>query len=541
MLLPRLRDQHDSVRLACVAYLRNTALVPGLLILLMPRPLQLTGRTLTRRNFYEVVFEGRPVKLAQSARRAMVRSRAVVEKMIAEKQIVYGVTTGVGSLSTERIEPDKVRQLQLNLVRSHACGVGEPLDEAETRGLLLLRANGLALGFSGVRPVVAELLCKFLNRNLLPVVPARGSVGASGDLAPLAHVALALVGEGEVLFRGRRKQAAAALKILRLRPLVLEAKEGLSLVNGTQAMLALGLLALRDAENLVDTADVAGALSLDALRGSPAAFDERLQRARAHRGQQITARNLLRLNRGSAIRQSHLDCPRVQDAYSLRCMPQVHGAVRDALDYARKVFEVEMNSATDNPLVFAREGEVVSGGNFHGQPLATALDLMAIALTQLGSISERRIDRMVNPLTSELPPFLTRSPGLESGFMLAQVSAAALVSENKILAHPASVDTIPTSGNKEDFVSMGMTAALKLRPIRAHVTNILAIELLAACQAIDLLAPLRTGKLAEKARALVRSVAPPLAADRPLHRDIARVGELVAQGRFPALLRPGRV
>ncbi len=470
----------------------------------------------------------------------MERSRAVVEKMIAEKQIVYGVTTGVGSLSTERIEPDKARELQLNLVRSHACGVGEPLDEAETRGLLLLRANGLALGFSGVRPVVAELLCEFLNHNLLPVVPARGSVGASGDLAPLAHVALALVGEGEVLFRGRWKQAAA-LKSLRLRPLVLEAKEGLSLVNGTQGMLALGLLALRDAENLVDTADVAGALSLDALRGSPAAFDERLQRARAHRGQQITARNLLRLNRGSAIRQSHLDCPRVQDAYSLRCMPQVHGAVRDALDYARKVFEVEMNSATDNPLVFAREGEVVSGGNFHGQPLATALDLMAIALTQLGSISERRIDRMVNPLTSELPPFLTRSPGLESGFMLAQVTAAALASENKILAHPASVDTIPTSGNKEDFVSMGMTAALKLRPIRAHVTNILAIELLAACQAIDLLAPLRTGKLAEKARALVRSVAPPLVADRPLHRDIARVRELVAQGRLSAQLRPGRV
>jgi histidine ammonia-lyase len=362
-------------------------------------------------------------------------------------------------------------------------------------------------------------------------------VGASGDLAPLAHVALALVGEGEVLYRGKRFPALAVLKRLGLEPLVLEAKEGLALVNGTQAMLSVGLLALRASEILVDTADVAGALSLDALRGSPAAFDERLQRARPHPGQFQSARNLRRLNRGSTIRRSHLDCPRVQDAYSLRCMPQVHGAVRDALAYARRTFKAEMNSATDNPLVFASDQEIISGGNFHGQPLALALDLMAMALAQLGSISERRIDRMVNPLTSELPAFLGRSPGLESGFMMAQVTAAALVSENKILAHPASVDSIPTSGNKEDFVSMGMGAALKLRPIIANVTAILGIELLAACQALDFLAPLRSGHLAEKARAMVRKVSRPLTSDRPLGADIQRVADLVAAGKLASIVR----
>jgi len=312
------------------------------------------------------------------------------------------------------------------------------------------------------------------------------------------------------------------------------------LVNGTQAMLAVGLLALRQAEILVDTADVAGALSLDALRGSPAAFDERLHRARPHPGQLVTARNLSRLNRGSTIRESHRDCPRVQDAYSLRCMPQVHGAVRDALSYAARVFEIEMNSATDNPLVFVREGEVISGGNFHGQPLATALDLMAIALTQLGCISERRIDRMVNPLTSDLPPFLASAPGLESGMMMAQVSAAALASENKVLAHPASIDSIPTSGNKEDFVSMGMAAALKLRPILSNLGSILAVELLVASQALDLLAPLKTGRRAEGARILVRRVTSRLAGDRPLHSDIARLAQRVGSGDFARILTPDR-
>ncbi|HEV2492514.1 MAG TPA: histidine ammonia-lyase [Terriglobia bacterium] len=508
----------------------------------MPRTLRLTGHDLTFDDFYDVVLRARRVTLDPRAARAMIRSRRLVERMIARKRVVYGVTTGVGSLSTEHIDPDQARQLQLNVVRSHASGVGEPMSVEETRGLMLLRAMGLARGVSGVRPAVAQLLCEFLNRGVHPIVPSRGSVGASGDLAPLAHVALALLGEGEVRVgggrgRGRSMSASRAMRNLRLKPLTLEAKEGISLVNGTQGMLALGLLALRQAEILVDTADVAGALSLDALRGSPAAFDERLQRARPHPGQLVTARNLARLNRGSAIRESHRDCPRVQDAYSLRCMPQVHGAVRDSLAHVRRVLAIELNAVTDNPLVFVREGDVISGGNFHGQPLATALDLAAIALAQLGGISERRIDRMVNPLTSDLPAFLARSPGIESGFMLAQVTAAALASENKVLAHPASVDSIPTSGNKEDYVSMGMTAALKLKPVLANVAAILSIELLAACRALDLLSPLKSGRLAEKARAMVRRAAPAADVDRTLAPDIARVRELVEKGDFAEILR----
>ncbi len=502
----------------------------------MSRTILLDGLRLTRREFSAVVLENRPVRLSPPARVAMRKSRALIEQIIAQKELVYGVTTGVGSLSTEHIDPAAARELQLNVVRSHSCGVGEPLSPVETRGLLLLRANTLARGLSGVRPLVAERLCEFLNHAVHPIVPRRGSVGASGDLAPLAHAVLALVGEGEVVFRGRRQRAAAAMRALGIKPLALEAKEGLPLVNGTQTMLAFGLLALREAEILINTADVAGALSLDALRSSTRAFDERLHAARPHPGQMVSARNVVRLIRGSTINKSHQGCSRVQDAYSLRCMPQVHGAVRDALSYAARVFEIEMNSATDNPLVFAKTGDVISGGNFHGQPLALALDLMALALTQLGGIAERRIDRMVNPLTSELPPFLTRSPGLESGLMLAQVAAAALASENKVLAHPASADSIPTSGNKEDFVSMGMAAALKLRPVLENVRNILAIELICACQALDLLSPLRSGRLAEEARGRVRAVSPHLQHDRPLHRDIARVAALISGGEVAGII-----
>jgi histidine ammonia-lyase len=509
----------------------------------MPRTLILTGRDLTRQDFADVVLRGRRVGLHADARRAMLASRRVVERMIRERRVVYAVTTGVGSLATEHIDPAQARRLQLNVVRSHCCGVGEPLSIPETRGLLLLRANTLAAGLSGIRPQVADLLCAMLNHRLHPLVPSRGSVGASGDLAPLAHVALTLIGEGEVTVdpglggRSRGRPAAAALKSAGLSPLVLEAKEGISLVNGTQAMLSLGLLALAQAETLADTADVAGALSLDALRGSPVAFDQRLQHVRPHPGQMESARNLERLNLGSTIRESHRDCARVQDAYSLRCMPQVHGAVRDALAFARRTLEIEMNSATDNPLVFTEEDEVLSGGNFHGQPVATALDVIAIALTQLGGISERRTDRMVNPLTSDLPPFLAGSPGIESGLMLVQVTAAALVSENKVLAHPASVDSIPTSGNKEDYVSMGMASALKVRQVAANTASILAIELLTATHALDRLAPLKTGALAEKARLLVRGVAAPLTNDRAHAPDMARVTEQVSRGDYSQLVR----
>jgi len=513
----------------------------------MPRALLLTGRDLTRQDFADVVLGRRRVTLHPSARRAMTASRRVVEGVIREKRLVYAVTTGVGSLSTEHIDPAQARELQRNVVRSHCCGVGEPLDVAETRGLLLLRANALAAGLSGIRPRVAELLCEMLNRRLHPVVPSRGSVGASGDLAPLAHVARTLMGEGEVTIedslerRSRPMAAGAALRRAGLEALALEAKEGISLVNGTQAMLSLGLLALGRAEILVDTADVAGALSLDALRGSPAAFDERLHRARPHPGQIETARNLERLNRGSTIRESHRDCARVQDAYSLRCMPQVHGAVRDALGFARQTFETEMNSATDNPLVFAAENEVLSGGNFHGQPVATALDLMAIALAQLGAISERRIDRMVNPLTSDLPPFLAGSPGLESGLMLVQVTAAALASENKVLAHPASVDSIPTSGNKEDYVSMGMGAALKLKQVVANTASIVAIEMLTAAHALDRLRPLATGRLALKAQRLVHQVSPAHRADRAWAAEIEGLTAQVLQGEYARVLKLNRV
>jgi histidine ammonia-lyase len=507
-------------------------------------PLAINGNSLTLGQLESAVFSGVEVSLSPDARAKMEASRTTIERLLASNATVYGVNTGFGELSEVRISADQIRQLQLNLVRSHACGVGAPLSELETRAMLLLRANALAKGFSGVRPLVVETLCAMLNRGVHPVIPSQGSVGASGDLAPLAHLALVVIGEGEALYRSKRMQGAQAMKLAEIEPLRLEAKEGLSLLNGTQGMLALLALALRDAQCLVDTADIAAALSLDALRGSPAAFDDRIQQVRAFPGQAVTARNLTRLNLGSEIRESHRSAakdPRVQDAYSLRCAPQVHGAVRDSLAQIRAVLEIELNSATDNPLVFVNPGtgagEVISGGNFHGQPLAMAADQLAVALATLGGISERRIDQMTNPSTSLLPAFLTREPGLNSGFMLAQVTAAALESETKALAAPHSVDSIPTSGGKEDYVSMGMSAARRLQPMLDNLRNIVAIELLAACQGIDLLAPLRTGKEAQRAHDLVRSVAACVDSDRPLAPDINSVSTLIASGAFQRLLR----
>jgi histidine ammonia-lyase len=412
---------------------------------------------------------------------------------------------------------------------------------------MLLRANALAKGLSGVRPLIVETLCAMLNARVHPVIPSQGSVGASGDLAPLAHLAAVVIGEGRASYKGELLEGAEAMRRASLQPVALQAKEGLSLLNGTQGMLALLSLAIQEAEILVDSADVAAALSLDALRGSPGAFDARIMHARAYPGAAKTARNLAHLNEGSQIRESHRSAekdPRVQDPYSVRCTPQVHGAVRDSLAQARQIAAVELNSATDNPLVFVKEpqqtesgGDIISGGNFHGQPLAMAADQVAVALATLGGISERRIEQMTNPLTSMLPAFLTPEPGLNSGFMIAQVTAAALTSENKALATPHSVDSISTSGNQEDYVSMGMSGARRLARMLENLRHTVAVELLCACQGIDLLAPLKTGALATKAYELAREKSAMVTQDRPLAADIEAISVLLASGAFSSLLQ----
>jgi histidine ammonia-lyase len=506
--------------------------------------LHISGNDLTLEAVREVAAERRPVLLSADAREGVNRARAVVDDIVASNKLAYAITTGVGKLSDVRIAGDQIRELQVNLVRSHAVGVGEPLSVVETRAMMLLRANSLAKGFSGVRGVVIDTLCEMLNRGVTPFVPSQGSVGASGDLAPLAHLALALIGEGECFdASGKRIASADALKQAQVKPVVLESKESISLINGTQAMLAVGTLALLAAETLVDSADVLGGLCCDALKGTDAAFDERIHKARPHSGQMKTAANLRKMLEGSQIRESHRTCGRVQDAYSLRCIPQVHGAVRDTLAHCREVFEIEANSAVDNPLVFITdagnsEGDVISGGNFHGEPLAFALDFLGIALSALAGISERRIERLVNPALSEgLPPFLAQGAGLNSGFMMPQVTAAALVSENKVLAHPASVDSITTSGNKEDYVSMGMTAAIKLKRIIENTRNVLAIEAMAVAQAIDFLAPLKTSKRGQAAHAAIRSVCATMEKDRVMYKDFARLSELIASGKVAEALR----
>jgi histidine ammonia-lyase len=528
------------------------------------KALHINGNDLSLRAVRDVAVDGSPVLLAADAREAVQRARAVVENIVATNQLSYAITTGVGKLSDVRIAGNQIRELQVNLVRSHAVGVGDPLAPAEVRAMMLLRANSLSKGYSGVRPQVIDTICEMLNRRVTPFVPSQGSVGASGDLAPLAHLALVMIGEGECLDEnGARVPAEQALKGAQIQPLVLEAKEAVSLINGTQAMLAVGTLALLAAETLVDSADVIASVTLDSLRGTDVAFDERIHRARPHAGQLKSAANLRRMLEGSQIRESHRDCGRVQDAYSLRCIPQVHGAVRDTLTSCRQTFEIEANSAVDNPLVFIATGgsisdrvdssrvgagvatsaapnsasDVISGGNFHGEPVAFALDFLAIALSALAGISERRIERLVNPALNEgLPPFLAAGAGLNSGFMMAQVTAAALVSENKVLAHPASVDSITTSGNKEDYVSMGMTAALKLRRVVENTRNVLAIEAIAAAQALEFVAPLKTGSRGQKAHKAIRSVCAPMEKDRVMYNDFARVAELIAAGQVAAAL-----
>ena len=496
--------------------------------------MELNGEQISLVQLAAVALGAEPVHISSLARPRILASRKVIEQIVARDVVVYGVNTGFGKLSDVRIPQNDLRQLQLNLVRSHACGIGNPLSEPEVRAMILLRANVLALGLSGVRLEIVQLLCEMLNRRVYPVVPEKGSVGASGDLAPLAHLALSLIGEGEAFFGGERMPGAEALRRAQLTALQLEAKEGLALLNGTQAMHAVGGLALSRAQRVARVADVAGAMSLEALKGTPAAFDLRLQDARPHPGQRAVAEHLLSLMQGSEIRESHLTGdPRVQDAYSLRCMPQVHGAVRGALAHCEEVLLIESASATDNPLVFAESGEVISGGNFHGAPLALGFDYAAIAVTDLMNISERRTDRLVNPDKNEgLPAFLARHPGLESGFMTAQVAAASLVNEARVLAHPASSDNITTSGGKEDHVSMGMTSALKLRSIVELAENLLAIELLTAAEGLEHRRPLKAGVGVERAFAALRKIAPALMQDRPLSGDIARVAEAIRQGEF---------
>jgi histidine ammonia-lyase len=496
--------------------------------------LELNGQPLSLAEIAAVAIDRVKVQISSEARPRIEKSRRVVEDIVKRDAVVYGVSTGFGKLSEVHIPHDQLRELQRNLVRSHSCGIGTPLSEAEVRVMMLLRANVLTLGFSGIRLEVIELLIEMLNRGVHPVVPEKGSVGASGDLAPLAHLALSLIGEGEAFHKEKRLKSADALKQAALKPTQLEAKEGLALLNGTQAMHAVGGLALLRALNLTRVADVAGAMTLEALKGTPAAFDERIHNARPHPGQQAVAAHLLDLLQESEIRKSHQENdPRVQDAYSLRCMPQVHGAVRGALAHCEEVLRIESGSATDNPLVFTDNGDVISGGNFHGAPLALALDYAAIAVTDLMSISERRTDRLVNPDSNEgLPAFLARRPGIESGFMIAHVVAAALLNEAKVLAHPASVDSVSTSGGKEDHVSMGMTGALKLRTIVENAENVIAIELLAAAEGIEHRRPLKAGIGVERAFVVLRSIAAPLTEDRALSDDIARVATAIREGKF---------
>lgn len=496
--------------------------------------LEISGRALSLDDVVRVARKREPVALTDDAQARVARARAVVEAKSQQDAAIYGINTGFGALKSVRIPAADLAQLQVNLVRSHAAGVGEPLAIDATRALMLLRANVMATGRSGVSSRVLELLIAMLNRGVHPVIPSQGSVGASGDLAPLAHLALVMIGEGWVHAPGGPIAGELALLRAGLTPARLGAKEGLCLVNGTQAMGALGALALFDAFALAKLADIAGAASLEGYRGSATAFDERIHASRPHPGQLASASNLRRLTQDSEIALSHADCDRVQDAYSFRCMPQVHGATRDGLRFVAATLGVELGSATDNPLVFAEEGEgdlLLSGGNFHGQPLALSLDLLGIAVAQLASISERRIAQLVDPATSRLPAFLVRDPGLSSGFMIAQVTAAALVNESRVLATPSCLGTISTSANQEDHVSMGMTSAIKAARIVANTRHVLAIELLAACQAIDLVG-LRPATGVKAAYDVVRSRVSRLDADRVLAPDLAAAADLIASGEI---------
>jgi histidine ammonia-lyase len=505
----------------------------------MTDKLLIDGDTLTVDEAYAVAVDRLRVELSPKARERMKRTRAVIDDIVKRDEVVYGVTTGFGKLSEVAIPPSKLADLQVNLVRSHAAGVGERLPEAEVRAMMLLRANVIAKGYSGARPDLVDVLLQMLNADVYPPIPEQGSVGASGDLAPLAHLALAMIGEGTLIKGPRENEAGAILAEIGAKPVTLGPKEGITLINGTQAHTGVALIALVHARSLWRTAHVAGAMSLEALMGTPVAFDERIHDARGQVGQRRSAALLRDLLAGSEIRESHRHGdPRVQDPYALRCMPQVHGPVLDALDWIDAAVSRELNAATDNPLVF-ENGETLSGGNFHGLTVAMALDFLAIVLTHLATIAERRIDRLVHPdLNHGLPPFLTSDAGVNSGFMMAQVTAAALASECKVLSHPASVDTIPTDGSKEDVVPMAMGAAWKARRVLRNVETILAIELMCGAQGIDFRAPLRPGRGVRTAHERVRDIVPRLETDRVLSGDIAALMSAVAAGKFADIGSP---
>lgn len=507
----------------------------------MTKKIEAGASFLTLSDVAAVARDGAAVALHPMVIRRVEKSRAVVERYVSEKKIMYGITTGFGKLADALIEPEKNKELQRNLLLSHAVGVGEPFPDDVARAMLFLRLHSLARGYSGVRPVVLEYLIHFLNQGITPIVPSQGSVGASGDLAPLAHLALPLIGEGEVTYREKRIPGGAALAAVQLKPLALEAKEGIGLINGTQAMTAAGALALHDASRVLQAASIAAAMTLEATLSSDTFLDEKLHAVRPHPGQASTAKEMRGLVAGSGLVASHKESlHRVQDGYSIRCSPQVHGPVQEAYDYVRSVLETELNSITDNPLVFPAisesvqpKDEVISGGNFHGHPVSLALDFFKIALAGLANISERRIERLVNPaLSGGLPAFLSPDPGIHSGMMICQYTAAALVSENKSLSHPASVDSIPTSANQEDFNSMGTIASRQLAKITANAATVLGIELLCAAQALDFRRPLKFGRGVEKAHAAVRAKIAPLEADRIMKDDIESAVSLILSGEL---------
>ncbi|HNQ42981.1 MAG TPA: histidine ammonia-lyase [Candidatus Cloacimonadota bacterium] len=490
------------------------------------------GNSLSLEAVELVARKHAPIRLAESSIALVKKCRDYVDKVIANKEIVYGLTTGFGKFSTVIIPEENIAELQLNLIRSHAVSVGEPYDLATTRAIMLLRIAVLAKGHSGIRLETLETLVKMLNQGVHPVIPKRGSVGASGDLSPLSHLALVLIGEGIAEYQGTTMSGAEAMSQAGISPVVLAAKEGLALNNGTQVMAAIGVLSLLAAERLCRQADIIASLSIESLKGTPRAFDELIHQLRPHPGQMTVAANIRNLIQGSKLRESHLNCGNVQDAYSLRCTPQVHGAVRDALQYARNVLEIEINSATDNPLIFPDEQKVISGGNFHGEPLAIALDTMGIAIAELASISERRMEQMLNPALSRgLPPFLAQRPGIDSGFMIMQFTAASLVSENKVLAHPAAVDSIPTSANQEDHVSMGSVSAIKLLQITANVRFVLAIELLIAASAVEHRG-IPSSPALEAARSCLRDRVSCLGEDRIMYQDIQASTEILTSSEL---------